>query len=100
MNTLGYFSIIKNWETNEKRWPLYLNYIYMVDKDWSSNKQKSLEHFHDILRRQKIKQFIEKYGVSTFTKIKTKYPDICEYSEKDILESDLRFIKRENKADY
>ena len=24
----------KNWDTNENRWPMYLNYIYKVDKDW------------------------------------------------------------------
>ena len=53
----------ENWKTNEKRCPMYLEYIKGIDKRWPSGAEESLEYFHKLLTLSNLKGFIEKVSL-------------------------------------
>ena len=50
----------KDWEINDKRCPMYFEYISKVDKRWPKGTKESLDYFHKLLTLSNFKEFIEK----------------------------------------
>ena len=50
----------EDWETNEKRCPLWLERIQQIDKRWPDDAEESWNYFHKLLTISNLKEFIKK----------------------------------------
>ena len=86
-----------NWETNDKRCPLYLYWIKSIDSRWPQKDDDCQDLFHKILTYTVLRSYIIKIGSDTFTRIYGMFESLQSYGIDDleeILTMDLTLIHR------
>ena len=85
-----------NWQTNAKRWPLYLTDINSIDRRWPTSKSDCVDFFHKLLTYQKLKPFIKKIGTEAFKMVYKDFESLQSYGIEidEILNIDLTMIHR------
>ena len=91
------YSHNEDWDSNEKRCPMYLTEVFQVDERWSKDDDQECKDFlHKLLIYTNIKEYIEKHG-------RAKYNELCEvfptcgqhgYNIEEALNTDLTLIQR------
>ena len=89
------------WQTNRKRWPMYLHQISTIDGSWSRNTVKSIERFHCIKTLNNLSKAIYGeggMGVETYNRLCAAYNSLrCNgFVLEDIPESPIQLYRLAN----
>ena len=90
----------EDWQTKpDKRCPMYLTDIWLLDRRWSLDETVCLNKFHRIKTIESLRKFVNEISEQKYIELVKVFPQCgepCGFSLKEIMNEDIEMIKRKN----